>query len=125
MGDCIFLRNADPYAPPPTSIAVGDAFTPVSWWAYALLMFGGFWTLIAVYFGFALITLPIMYPGLSDPSVPHSHWPRLNFYLSSIFAAVSSLIGVPALLFAWRRLRVAEKSSQINTASVPATDNAT
>lgn len=73
--------------------------------SYLGLIVGGIFSIVAMMFLAYMVSLPIMYPGFSDTTVPYSHWPWVNFVLSTFFAVMSGLLGFPLVWVSLRRLR--------------------
>lgn len=102
----------NPYLPPAEAGADREANadkTPSLMMAslcYLGLLVGGSCSLIAMLFLAYMVSLPVMYPGFTDTTVPYSHWPWVNFLLASFFASFTGLLGFPMFLLSRRRLMI-------------------
>ncbi len=97
--------SADPYRPPLGEESQHSTSRLTSLLYIAGLIFGGFWCVVAALFVAYMISLPILHPGFSDPSVSYSHWPWLNFVYSGFFGSIAALLGLPLVVFVIRRRR--------------------
>ncbi len=104
--DVTLTESAGPYRSPPTLDASDSTSVPVLSLSATGLVFGCVFTLIAALFIAYMVSIPFAYPGFSDPTVPYSHWPWLNFLYSGFFAGIAAIVGIPLVLVSmrpWRR----------------------